>query len=173
MAALTVTVPAAVAVSVVPLINAPVVPASATVQVMALLVALAGSTVPVRGRAVPTTAVEGKPLILSTGIKAAFTVMVKSWVKGLEAVAPLAMVALIVTVPAEVVISVLPLINAPVDPAFVTAQVMALSVASAGDTVALRLRGVPAVAVGRTPVILLTGIKAGGVRLTVMINSWL
>jgi hypothetical protein len=76
--ALTVTVPGAVVVSVRPLITAPVVPASTTVQMMVLLVALAGDTVPVRIRGVPTTAVEETPLIVLTGIKS-LTVMEKSW----------------------------------------------------------------------------------------------
>ena len=48
---------------------------------------------------------------------AALTVMVKSRVKGVVAVAPLAMVAVTVTVPAAVVVSVLLAMFAPVVPA--------------------------------------------------------
>jgi hypothetical protein len=61
--ALIVTVPGVAAVRVFPLIDAPVVPAFAMAQIMVLLVAPVGSTVPVRVRAVSTTAVEGTPLI--------------------------------------------------------------------------------------------------------------
>jgi hypothetical protein len=58
---------------------APVVPALYTDQVMVLLVAFVGATVPVRVRSVPGYAVLDIPVIFVTGTKAA-TVMVKSWV---------------------------------------------------------------------------------------------
>jgi hypothetical protein len=77
-----------------------------------------------------------------------------------EAVAPFSIIALTVTVPGAVAVNVRPLIDAPVAPASLTVQVIVLLVASTGDTVPVRVRGVPAVAVAGTPVILLTAIKA-------------
>jgi hypothetical protein len=68
--AVTAAVPAALAVKVLPLTTAPVVPALVTVQVLVFLVAFAGSTVPLRVRGVPAVAAEGRPLIFVTGTKA-------------------------------------------------------------------------------------------------------
>ena len=65
----TTTVPAAVASSVEPVIVAPVVPPSCTLQTMVLLVALDGATVvPVRRfKDVPTVAADGTPVMPVTG----------------------------------------------------------------------------------------------------------
>ena len=59
---------------------APVKPWSNTLQVMVLLVALAGSTVPERVSEVPAVAEVGRPVMSVTGTKAALTVIVKSCV---------------------------------------------------------------------------------------------
>jgi len=67
-------------------------------------------------------------------------------------------VALTVTVPAAVVCSVLPLIAAPVVPAFITLHIIVLFVALDGVIVPVSVKGVPAVAVDGTPVIFVTGI---------------
>ena len=72
--------PAAVVVSVLPLILAPVVPALATLHVIVLLVALEGSTIPVRVSGVPAVALVGMPVMFVTATKAALTVIEKSWV---------------------------------------------------------------------------------------------
>jgi hypothetical protein len=75
-------------------------------------------------------------------------------------VKPFVIVALTVTVPAAVVFSVLPVIVAPVVPAFWTLHIIgAWFVASDGTTVPVRVRGVPAVAVVGTPVILVTAVN--------------
>lgn len=71
---------------------------------------------------------------------------------------PFVMVALTVTVPALVVLSVLPLILAPVPPALCTLHVMAWFVAFIGTVLPDRLSGTPTVAVVGTPVIFVTGI---------------
>ena len=69
MVAVTVTLPAAVAVSVLPLMAAPVVPALFTDHTIVWLVALAGATVPVRVRELPTVPAVGTPEILVTATK--------------------------------------------------------------------------------------------------------
>ena len=76
--ALIVTVPAADAFSVLPLIVAPVVPALTTLHVIVWFVAFAGFTVPVSVSGVPAVAVVGTPVMLVTGLCAALTVIVKS-----------------------------------------------------------------------------------------------
>jgi hypothetical protein len=122
-------VPVAVAVKVVPLIlPGP----DTTLHVIVLYVAFDGFTVPVRVSGTPTVAVVGTPEIFVTGT---ITIMLKFCVKSMLAEAPLVTVALTVTVPAAVVVSVLPLMEAPVVPAFDTDQVMVLLVASEGATV--------------------------------------
>ena len=78
------------------------------------------------------------------------------------AVLPLVMVALTVTVPAAVVLSVLPLMVAPVVPEFHTLHVIVLFVAFEGFTVPVSVSGVPAVAVVGTPVMLVTGMCVVG-----------
>ena len=78
--AVTVTEPAAVVESVLPVMPAPVVPAFFTLQAMVLFVALVGATVPLSVRPVPAVAVVGTPVMPVTGTKAAFTVSVKLWV---------------------------------------------------------------------------------------------
>ena len=85
------------------------------------------------------------------------------------AVAPFAMVAVTVTVPAAVVFKVLPEMVAPVAPADFTLQTMVLLVASVGATVPVSVSGVPAVAVVGTPVMPVTALKA---VLTAMLKSW-
>ena len=68
----TVTDPAAVVLSMLPpVINAPVVPALSTLQVIAVYVALDGATVPVRIWGVPAVADKGTPVIPVTGMKPA------------------------------------------------------------------------------------------------------
>lgn len=81
MVARTIAVPPLVAVKDIPsnLIFPPVVPASATLQVMVLLVAFAGSTVPFRFRIVYVIEEPGMPVIFVTGTKEV-TVIVKSCV---------------------------------------------------------------------------------------------
>ena len=75
--AVTVTVPAAVVFSVLPLMYAPVVPALLTDHAMVLLVALEGETVPERVRGVPAVPVVGMPEMLVTGtIPLLFNVLV-------------------------------------------------------------------------------------------------
>jgi hypothetical protein len=77
------TVPAAVVFNVLPLMVAPVVPALTTIQVIVLLVAVAGLTVPVSASPVPAVAVEGTPVMLVTATKGggvAVTVIEKSCV---------------------------------------------------------------------------------------------
>ena len=72
------------------------------------------------------------------------------------------MVAVTVTVPAAVVLRILPpVIVAPVVPALLTLQVMFLFVAFAGFTVPASVSGVPDVAEDGTPVILVTGTSEG------------
>jgi hypothetical protein len=88
----------------------------------------------------------------------------------------LAIAALTVSVPAEAAVNVLPMIAAPVLPAFITVQVMVWLVAFQGDTVPLRLRGVPVVTVEGTPLIFVTGTKVeggGDAVLTLMEKSWM
>ena len=80
MVAVTVNVPEPVVFNVLPVMVAPVVPAFFTLQVMVLLVALAGVTVPVSVSGVPAVAVVATPVMSVTGKKAAFTVIVKSFV---------------------------------------------------------------------------------------------
>ena len=77
MVAVTTTGPAAVAV------NAPAVIVAVplfTVQTMVLLVAVAGSTIPVRVKGAPTVPEAGTPLISVTATKAAEILIVNSWV---------------------------------------------------------------------------------------------
>ena len=59
---------------------APVVPGFNTFQVMVLLVALAGSTVPERVSDVPAMAEVGTPVMSVTGMTAGLTVIMKSLV---------------------------------------------------------------------------------------------
>ena len=83
MVACTVTVPAALAVRVFPLILAPMsleLLVIDMVQVMVLLVALEGFTVPERYKGVPAVAVVGTPVIDDTGTKSVVIVMRKSCV---------------------------------------------------------------------------------------------
>jgi len=165
MVAVTVTVPAAVVFRVLPLMYAPVVPALLTVHAMVLLVALEGETVPERVRGVLAVPVVGTPEMLVTGTKAvleALIVMVKSCVYAVPCALPLAIVAETVTVPAAVVLKVLPLILAPVVPALLTAHAMVWLVALEGETVPERVRGVPAVPVVGTLEIFVTGTKGPG-----------
>ena len=71
----------------------------------------------------------------------ATTVILKSCVKLVVAVAPFVIVALTVTVPADVVFRVLPpVMVAPVVPTFSTLQTMVRFVALFGVTVPLRVR---------------------------------
>ena len=64
-------VPAAVVERVFPEMDAPVAPALTTLQVMVLLVAFAGTTVPERVSGVPTVAEAGRPEMPVTATKAA------------------------------------------------------------------------------------------------------
>ena len=78
------------------------------------------------------------------------------------------MVALTVTVPALDVYNVLPLIVAPVEPAFTTLHVIVLLVAVVGVTVPVSVNDAPALTVAGTPVMFVTGV-CGDV--TVMLKS--
>ena len=78
--AVTVTVPPAVVLRVLPLMVAPVAPALFTDHAMVLFVALEGSTVPVRAMGVPAMPLVGTPVIFVTATKALAMVMLKSWV---------------------------------------------------------------------------------------------
>ena len=70
IAAFTVAVPAVAARKVLPLMMAPVPPASATLQTMAQLVALSGKTVPASARSVFTSTVAAFVIVISaTGMK--------------------------------------------------------------------------------------------------------
>ena len=85
--------------------------------------------------------------------------MVKSLVKGVLALAPLTMVAVMTALPGAVVFSVfVPVMFAPVAPGLVTLQVMVWLVAPEGSTVPVRVRGIPTVALAGTPEIVVTGI---------------
>ena len=68
------------------------------------------------------------------------------------------MVALTVTVPADVVFSILPLIVAPVVPAFTTLHIIVLFVAFGGFTLPDKNNGVTACVDVGTSVICVTGI---------------
>jgi len=69
-------------------------------------------------------------------------------------------VAVTTAVPAAVALKVLPLIVAPVVPAFLTLHTIVLFVAFAGATVPVSVSGVPAVALAGTPVISVTAVNA-------------
>ena len=71
---------------------------------------------------------------------------------------PLTIVALTVTVPTAVVLSVFPLIVAPVVPALTMLHAIVLFVALDGFIVPVSVSCVPAVAVVGTPVMLVTGV---------------
>jgi len=75
------------------------------------------------------------------------------------AVLPLAMVAVTVTLPAAVAVSVFPLMVEPVLPALFTDHAIVLLVALSGATVPVRVRGVPAVTLVGTPEIPVTATK--------------
>ena len=80
MVALTVAVPAAVALNVLPVIVAPVVPAFRTLHVIVLFVAFVGVTVPVSASGVPAVADVGTPLMFVTATKEGLMTMSKSCV---------------------------------------------------------------------------------------------
>jgi len=82
----------------------------------------------------------------------------KSWVYGVPAALPLAIVAVIVTVPAAVVLRVFPLIVAPVVPGDFTDHAMVLLVALVGVIDPERVR-LPIEAEVGTPVIPVTATK--------------
>ena len=75
------------------------------------------------------------------------TMIVKSWVKSVVAVAPFTTVALTFTVPAAVGVNVFSLIVAVPVPLGCTLHEIVLFVALAGLTMPVRVRGVPTVAV--------------------------
>ena len=167
--AVTITVPAAVALSVLPEIVAPVVPASFTLHIIAWFEASAGVTVPVSASGVPAVAADGTPVISVTATYPAVTVMVKSCVYGVVAVLPFTTVALITAVPADVALkkyaSIIPdpevveLMTAPVPPALSTFHVTVLFVAVPGATVHVSGNGVPAIVPVGTPVMSVTATK--------------
>ena len=99
--ALTVTVPAAVVFRLLPLMVAPVFPALATDHTIVLFVALAGFTVPVRVRAVPTVPLVGTPVIPVTGTMAVPTVTTQ-----VAVLLPSPEVTVMVAVPAETAVMV-------------------------------------------------------------------
>jgi hypothetical protein len=73
--------------------------------------------------------------------------------------APLAIVAVTVTAPAPVVFNTLPLMLAPVSPALLTDHVMVWLVALGGDTVPLRVSGIPTVVEVGTLLMFVTAMK--------------
>jgi len=79
------------------------------------------------------------------------------------------MVAVTATAPDAIVVSVFPLIDAPVLPALFTDHTIVLLVASVGSTVPERVSGVPTVPLVGTPEIPVTGTK---VFAMLMVNSW-
>jgi hypothetical protein len=83
--------------------EAPVVPAVFTVHTMVLLVAFAGSTVPVMVRGIPTVPPEGTPVIPLTATAGGLTVTVQFAVNP-----PSAVVTVITAVPADTAYTVPP-----------------------------------------------------------------
>jgi hypothetical protein len=91
---------------------------------------------------------------------ARLTVTVTSFVKGVVGLAPFTMVALMVAVPAAVVLRILPpVMVAPVVPAFCTLHTMVLLVAVVGTTVPVSVSGEVTVAVVGMPVMSVTATK--------------
>jgi hypothetical protein len=130
-----------------------------TLHTIVLLVAMAGSTVPVRTSGVLAVAAVGTSVILLTGMKSgALTTILKLAIKSPAAV-PLAIVAVIVTIPGAVVSIMLPSIVAPVVPAFKTLHTIVLFVAVKGEITPERISGVPAVARVGTPDMPVTGTR--------------
>lgn len=143
------------------IIVAPVVPADITLHVMVLFVAVAGFAVPVNVSGVPAVASVGTPIMPVTDAYAPTTFSENSREKLVVGVSPFSMVALTVTVPVAVVLSLLcPVIVAPVVPAVTTVHVMVLFVALFGATVPVNVSGTPTVAWFGTLVMLVTEICA-------------
>jgi len=116
--ALTTTVPADVVFSTLPVMLAPVAPAFSIDQTMVRLVAVVGFASVGSVIAVPAYSEVGTPVTPVTGTNTGLMVIVKVFVQLVVAVAPLVTVALTTTVPAVVVFSTLPVMLAPVVPAF-------------------------------------------------------
>jgi hypothetical protein len=96
------------------------------------------------------------------------TVIVKFFVYGVPTAKPFAIVAVTVAVTAAVVFRTLPpVILAPVVPALLTDHVMVWLVAFEGDTVPVKVKGVPAVADVGTPDMLVTGYNTVTVKFCV------
>ena len=134
--ALTVTVPAAVAFKVLPLMVAPVVPALRTLHVIVLFVALAGVTVPVSVSGVPAVAVAGTPAMFVTCIKESMTVTAQ-----VAVLLPSAVETVIVVVPARMGLTTPPLTVATA--VLLLLQVRFLFEAFAGVTVAVMVLAEP------------------------------
>lgn len=149
----TVAVPGIVAFSVEPpVMFALVPPVLATLQVIVLLVAPAGFTVPESVSGMPAVAAAGTPVIPVTGTKEPVTAILKVLVYGVPAADPSVIVASTVAVPAAVALKILPpVIFAPVPPALATLHVMFWLVALFGATVPVSVSIAPAAADNGTP----------------------
>jgi hypothetical protein len=167
MVAVRTTEPAALGVKLFPVILATPAPAVFTLQTMVRLLALSGTTVaPARLTGAPAKPPSGTPVISLTGTKAPAVAiyMVKSLAKGVVEVAPLAIVAVSVSVPAvggvkeppATAVSVTPVVSA-----YFTVHVIVLWVALPGVTVAApKSNAVPVKPPVCTPVISVTATNA-------------
>ena len=146
--AVSVTVPDAIVVSVLPDTIAPVVPASFTSYVTVLFVAFDGSTVPVSCKGSPAVPSSGLTFIFVTSIISgsfAFMFIAMSFVYFIPCPNPFATSTVIITVPAFAADNISPFNTAAVVPAFFKLNATALFVAFEGSTFAVNLSGIPTV----------------------------